>query len=138
MGELALSVRPRALVSLKLSADLQLQPSRVLLVDQVAHVEQGQRVGGGRRCGLAGAGASGRPRVGGVASHPVGVSGCPGGRLGGIGRGGQSGGGRDEGGGGVVLGGGGGGVVHVGHGGVVDDDEGRGGGGGGGEDGGGG
>lgn len=61
MGELALRVWPGALVALKLSADLQLQPSRVLTVEQIVHVDHshGQRQGSvGRGSGDQGGGRS--------------------------------------------------------------------------------
>lgn len=47
--ELALSVRARALVPLELPAHFQLQPARVLPVQQVVHVDHGHAGGGGAR-----------------------------------------------------------------------------------------
>ena len=47
VGELALGVGTRALLALELAADLQLQPPRVLLVEQRAHVEHGDGGGAG-------------------------------------------------------------------------------------------
>jgi len=44
VGELALAIRSRALLSLELAANLQLQPARVLLVEQRRHVEHGQHL----------------------------------------------------------------------------------------------
>lgn len=41
VGELALGVRPGALVALELAAHLQLQPAGVLAVQQVGHVHHG-------------------------------------------------------------------------------------------------
>lgn len=43
MGELALGVRSGALVPLELPADLQLEPARVLAVQQVVHVNHSHR-----------------------------------------------------------------------------------------------
>ena len=43
MGELALAVRPGALLSLVLAADLQLQPTGILLVQHRVHVQHGDR-----------------------------------------------------------------------------------------------
>lgn len=43
MGELALGVRSGALVPLELPADLQLEPARVLAVQQVVHVHHSHR-----------------------------------------------------------------------------------------------
>lgn len=45
--ELALGVGPRALVALELAAHLELQPARVLAVEQVVHVDHGHVVAGG-------------------------------------------------------------------------------------------
>lgn len=46
--ELALRIGPGAFVALELAADFELKPPGVLLVEEVAHVEQGDRVGGGK------------------------------------------------------------------------------------------
>jgi len=57
VGELALRVGPSALLTLKFTTHLQLQPSAVLLVEQIVDVEHGECVGGKvggvrhRRCG---------------------------------------------------------------------------------------
>lgn len=51
MCELALMVGPRALASLELATHLQLQPTRVLLVEEGAHVEEGRRLARRRRQG---------------------------------------------------------------------------------------
>ena len=45
MGELTLGVRPSALLSLRLPADLKLEPPRVLLVEEAAHVEHRHGLG---------------------------------------------------------------------------------------------
>jgi len=47
MGELALGVLARAFVALELATDLQLQPARVLAVEQAVHIDNvGHRVWG--------------------------------------------------------------------------------------------
>ena len=45
MGEFTLGIRPRAFLTLELAADLQLKPSRVLLVEEVVDVEHCQSIG---------------------------------------------------------------------------------------------
>ena len=45
MGKLALRVGARALLTLELAADLQLEPARVLLVEKGADVEHGDGAG---------------------------------------------------------------------------------------------